>query len=96
MDRIWGPAVAKSQPSRTTISTGDAYNFILADLETMDRRTRRFQRYFSLAHLHNAGLSDEELQTFRNALNKLVNSLSWGSKVVNPGGHRPAENRAAD
>ena len=71
-------------PTRTTITTGDAYNFILADLETMDRRTRRFQRYFSLAHLHNAGLGDEELQTYRNALNKLVNSLSWGSKVVNP------------
>ena len=50
----------------------------------MDRRARRFQRYFTLAPLHNAGLSDEELQTYRNALNKLVNSLSWGSKIVNP------------
>ena len=33
---------------------------------------RRFQRYFTFAHLHNSGLSDEELQTYRNALNKLV------------------------
>ena len=52
-----------------------------------------------LAHLHNAGLSDEELQTYRNALTKLVNSLSWGPrssirspidppKTVLP--HRPA------
>ncbi|MCE9566070.1 MAG: WD40 repeat domain-containing protein [Planctomycetes bacterium] len=79
-----GASGGEMTPSRPTITTGDAYNFILADLETMDRRTRRFQRYFSLAHLHNAGLSDEELQTYRNALNKLVNSLSWGSKVVNP------------
>ena len=66
------------------ISTSDVYNFVLADLETIDRRARRFQRYFTLAHLHNSGLSDEELQTYRNALNKLVNSLSWGSKIVNP------------
>src|SRR4029079_4961472 len=69
---------------RALVSTSDVYNFVLADLETMDRRARRFQRYFTLAHLHNAGLSDEELQTYRNALNKLVNSLSWGSKIVNP------------
>lgn len=70
--------------ARAAITTSDVYNFILSDLEPMDRRARRFQRYFTLAHLHNAGLSDEELQTYRNALNKLVNSLSWGSKVVNP------------
>jgi len=79
-----GASGGEVPPTRTTITTSDAYNFILADLETMDRRTRRFQRYFSLAHLHNAGLGDEELQTYRNALNKLVNSLSWGSKIVNP------------
>src|SRR5207302_9478004 len=48
------------------------------------RRSRRFQRYFSLSHLYDAGLTDEELQTYRNALAKLVNSLSWGSKLVNP------------
>ena len=49
--------------------------------------------YFTLAHLHNAGLSDEELQTYRNALNKLVNSLSWGSKIVNPVADRSGEDR---
>jgi WD40 repeat protein/mono/diheme cytochrome c family protein len=69
---------------RSVLSSSDVYSLVLADLETMDRRARRFQRYFTLAHLHNQGLSDEELQTYRNALNKLVNSLSWGSKIVNP------------
>src|SRR5262245_42552186 len=44
---------------RPPISTSDVFNAILIDLEPMDRRARRFQRYFSLAHLHNAGLSDE-------------------------------------
>ena len=70
--------------ARTAITQGDVYAAVLADLETMDKRARRFQRYFTLTHLYNAGLSDEELQTYRNALAKLVNSLSWGSKIVNP------------
>ena len=70
--------------ARTAIAQSDVYAAILADLETMDRRARRFQRYFTLTHLYNAGLSDEELQTYRNALAKLVNSLSWGSKIMNP------------
>jgi WD40 repeat protein/mono/diheme cytochrome c family protein len=79
-----GAPAGSTTETRAPISTSDVYNLVLADLETMDRRARRFQRYFSLAHLHNAGLSDEELQTYRNALNKLVNSLSWGSKIANP------------
>ncbi len=79
------PGGEAALPSRSTLLTTGAINTaILADLETMDRRTRRFQRYFTLAHLYNAGLSDEELQTYRNALAKLVNSLSWGSKIVLP------------
>jgi WD40 repeat protein/mono/diheme cytochrome c family protein len=77
-------APAGEVTSRAAISQGEVYAAVLADLATMDRRARRFQRYFTLTHLHNAGLSDEELQTYRNALAKLVNSLSWGSKVVNP------------
>lgn len=79
-----GAAVGAATPPRPTITTRDVYAAVLADLEPMDRRARRFQRYFSLAHLSNAGLSDEELQTYRNALAKLVNSLSWGSQLVNP------------
>ncbi|QJW95017.1 c-type cytochrome domain-containing protein [Frigoriglobus tundricola] len=70
--------------ARTTVTQNDVSAAVLADLETMDRRARRFQRYFTLTHLHNAGLSDEELQTYRNALAKLVNSLSWGSKITTP------------
>src|SRR5262249_22576740 len=69
---------------RNSIAQSAVYGAVLADLEPMDRRARRFQRYFTLTHLYNAGLSDEELQTYRNALAKLVNSLSWGSKIVNP------------
>ncbi|MDY3563641.1 WD40 repeat domain-containing protein [Gemmata sp. JC673] len=79
-----GAPAAESPHAPTPIGPADVYAAVLADLDTLDRRARRFQRYFTLAHLHNAGLSDEELQTYRNALAKLVNSLSWGSKIVNP------------
>ena len=77
-------APAGTVATRNPISQSDVHAAILADLATMDTRGRRFQRYFTLTHLYNAGLGDEELQTYRNALAKLVNSLSWGSKVVNP------------
>ncbi|QEG28663.1 WD domain, G-beta repeat [Gemmata obscuriglobus] len=79
-----GAPTGESVLPRAAITQGNMYATVLADLETLDRRARRFQRYFTLTHLHNAGLSDEELQTYRNALSKLVNSLSWGSKIVNP------------
>jgi mono/diheme cytochrome c family protein len=79
-----GAPGGEASAARTTITTLDVNAAILADLETMDRRSRRFQRYFTLSHLYNSGLSDEELQTYRNALAKLVNSLSWGSKIINP------------
>lgn len=79
-----GAAVVANPTPRPRITTAEVYTAILADLEPMDRRARRFQRYFSLAHLANAGLTEDELQTYRNALAKLVNSLSWGSRLMNP------------
>ncbi len=79
-----GAPTGETDSAHKQITQADVFAAVLADLETLDRRARRFQRYFTLTHLHNAGLSDEELQTYRNALAKLVNSLSWGSKIVNP------------
>jgi WD40 repeat protein/mono/diheme cytochrome c family protein len=76
---------------RTAMTSADVNALVIADLETIERRARRFQRYFTFAHLYNAGLSDEELQTYRNALNKLVNSLSWGSKLASPVAIDPAK-----
>jgi hypothetical protein len=58
--------------------------WVLADLEKIDRRARRFQRYFTFTHLRNAGAADDEVRTYRIALAKLVNSLSWHPKVRNP------------
>jgi mono/diheme cytochrome c family protein len=90
--RAWIAAGAPgaSLGARAPITPPDVHAAILADLDTHDRRARRFQRYFTLTHLYNAGLSDEELQTYRNALAKLVNSLSWNSAVRAPAAVDPA------
>jgi mono/diheme cytochrome c family protein len=61
---------------------------IHADLLALPERDRRFARYFTVTHLANAGLSEDELQTHRLALAKLLNSLSWNKEIVNP---RPAD-----
>ncbi|HET6571998.1 MAG TPA: c-type cytochrome domain-containing protein [Fimbriiglobus sp.] len=92
--RKWIAAGAPGDPTsavRKPISSADVQDLGLADLEKFDRRARRFQRYFTLAHLHNAGLGDDELQTFRNALSKLVNSLSWHPTVRVPEPIDPAK-----
>jgi mono/diheme cytochrome c family protein len=78
------PAGAPPTPPRESLTEEAILTAILADVLQVDRRERRFLRYFSLAHLANAGLSDDEVQTYRHGLAKLVNSLSWGSRVVVP------------
>jgi len=79
-----GAPGAEAIATKAPVSNEDVLEAVLADLETIDRRSRRFQRYFTLNHLHNAGLSDEELQTYRNAISKLVNSLSWNPRITVP------------
>ena len=41
-------------------------------------------RYFSLAHLLNAGASRQEMDVYRAALAKLINSLSWHREITRP------------
>ena len=92
--RAWieaGAPGAEAAAPRAAVTTGDVNDAVLADLEKTDRRARRFQRYFTLNHLYNAGLSDEELQTYRNAVSKLVNSLSWNPRVAVPVAVDPAK-----
>ena len=55
-----------------------------AHLSTLPEFDRPFARYFTMTHLYNAGENPETLQLYRTALAKLVNSLSWGSEVINP------------
>src|SRR5262249_26900402 len=85
-----GAPDASPPPQRPFLSDADVSRLILADLESREKRSRRFSRYFTLAHLYNAGLGDDELQTYRVALSKLLNSLSWHPRVTVPQPVAPA------
>jgi mono/diheme cytochrome c family protein len=69
---------------RKFISTEDVLTFMRADIKKRAEPDRKFTRYVTLTHLYNAGRPEDELQGYRNAVSKLINSLSWGRKVVVP------------
>ncbi len=77
-------AAGPGRPGRVPMSDAAVFTLVRDDLEKVEKRGRRFTRYFSLANLYNLGLSDDELQTYRNALAKLLNSLSWHPRVTLP------------
>ena len=66
------------------ISPSEVLNTIETHLMSLSSFDRAFARYFTLAHLYNAGVTPSILQEYRKGLYKLVNSLSWGSTVTNP------------
>lgn len=57
---------------------------ILADLQQLDPRQRRFTRYLTLTHLAFAQRPEKDLQLTRTAAGKLLNSLSWHPRVHVP------------
>jgi hypothetical protein len=54
------------------------------DLNGQPERDRTFLRYFSIVPLYNAGVPEAELEGYRVALGKLINSLSWHRIVTRP------------
>ena len=74
--------------TRTTdsrfISPAEVLESIETHLTSLEPFDRAFARYFTLTHLYNAGETVEILREYHKALNKLVNSLSWGSGITNP------------
>jgi mono/diheme cytochrome c family protein len=79
-----GPPFGGPLPTREFISNEEIVHRIHEDLKKKTPLDQQFQRYFTLAHLYNTGISDDALQTYQHALSKLVNSLSWGHDVVKP------------
>lgn len=69
---------------RAEITTTALLDAIREDLEKANERERPYLRYFTITHLYNAGWSNDELESYRMALSKLINSLSWGRRVVKP------------
>jgi tetratricopeptide (TPR) repeat protein len=79
-----GAPVAEDNSQRTVISAADTLQAMRDDLDRAAPRDRPFLRYFTLTHLHNAGQSKDELQSYRHGLSKLLNSLSWSKRIVVP------------
>ena len=73
------------------ISPSEILNTIETHLMSLAPFDRAFARYFTMTHLYNAGESAQILQEYRNGLFKLINSLSWGSTVINPQPINPQE-----
>ena len=76
----FNPIVAK----REFVTSEAMLQAIATDLRSLEEFDRQFARYFTFTHLYNAGLSDDQLQTYRLGLSRLTNSLSWGRRVVAP------------
>ena len=66
------------------ISPSEILNTIKTHLMSLPSFDRTFARYFTMTHLYNAGETPQILESYRNGLYKLVNSLSWGGTVINP------------
>ena len=73
------------------ISPAEILNTIETHLMSLSSFDRAFARYFTMTHLYNAGETEAVLQEYRNGLSKLINSLSWGSTVINPQPINPQE-----
>lgn len=78
----WG--AADSPQSRGFITETELLSVIREDLLRASERTRPYLRYFSFAHLYNSNVGDDELETYRVALARLINSLSWHREITLP------------
>jgi serine/threonine-protein kinase len=81
------PAPAVVAADRPFLTDKDVLQAVRDHLKRTPRDERRFQRYFTLTHLHNqpaARVKDADLRVYRAALAKLVNSLSWKKDLVLP------------
>ena len=72
------------------ISDQDFLDVIANDLKMTVERDRPYKRYFALTHLFNSGATDDELETYRKALSKLLNSLSWQRTLTQPASMEPS------
>lgn len=74
------PAEANACPDRPRIDAAELDAIMRRWLEVAGPDAARSTRFVSLAHLHNACASDAELAAYRQAVQKLLNSLSWATE----------------
>ena len=77
-------AGAPAHSKRTFLKESDLVHLIANDLEGSPERDRKYLRYYSIAHIYNSDVPDEELEGYRLGLSKLLNSLSWAKDIHVP------------
>ena len=86
--RAWviagAPRFEDEAKTRSFLSESAILAQIRADLAETPERTRPYLRYFSIANLYNARVPEAELESYRSALSKLINSLSWHPEITPP------------
>ncbi len=75
---------AVPRPNISFITTEAMLETIENHVNSLSPSDKSFARYFTLTHLYNAGETTKALQTYRRALSKLINSLSWGREAIKP------------
>jgi WD40 repeat protein/mono/diheme cytochrome c family protein len=78
------PALSAPPASRSFVSDAAVMRLIRTDLATLAPSQRRFARYFTLTHLANASRPEAELESVRQGLAQLLNSLSWHARISRP------------
>jgi hypothetical protein len=79
----WIRCLEEKEPPKDFVSIEQIIHWIHNDITgEFQQNERGFIRYISLAHMYNYGIGAEDLDVFRQGLNKLVNSLSWNAKVT--------------
>lgn len=79
------PPFSEAQASRSFVSLADVLTTIRDYLRDTERDDRHYLRFFTLHNLHNnPRVLNRDLQLYRAALSKTLNSLSWKSRIVLP------------
>jgi hypothetical protein len=81
---IGAPNWGETAVPRTFITESAILAQIRSDLNAAPERSRTYLRYLSIAHLYNARVPESELEDYRGAMSKLINSLSRRPEVTPP------------
>lgn len=76
------PDFRAGEAQREFVSVDQMQQWIVKDLETFSPRVALRKRYITLTHLYNQNRSEAELSSYRHALAKLLNSVSWGQRIL--------------
>ena len=81
---IGAPNWGEASVPRTFITESAILAQSRSDLNAVPERSRTYLRYLSIAHLYKARVPESELEDYRGAMSKLINSLSRRPEVTPP------------